>query len=132
MRGNQNAKGCTHSDEAKAKMSLAKKGMSDETRAKMSLAKKGQNNPLYNQKLSDETKEKMSLAKKGCPRPKGAGRTSVAIEVFDLETQIKTIYPSICAAAQALGVRDSSIVNYFKRNTLKPFKGRYKLKKVMI
>ena len=106
-KGNVNAKGCKRSDE---------------TKEKMSLARKGKKSPFYNKNHSDETKAKMSLAKKD---------SMVPIEVFDLETQIKTIYPSICAAAQALGVPHSSIVNYFKRNTLKPFKGRYELKKLI-
>ena len=86
------------------------------------MAKKGENHPLYNKNHSDETKAKMSLAKID---------SMVPIEVFDLETQIKTIYPSINAAAKALNVHKSSITRYFSKKSLKPFKGRYELKKLI-
>ena len=113
-------------------MSLAKKNMSDETKEKMSDAKKGMN-------VSDETKAKMSLAKKGRPKTEETKAkmsasqidSMVSIEVFDLETQIKTIYPSMSAVAKALNVPYGSIRNYFSKKRLKPFKGRYVLKKLI-
>lgn len=65
--------GTTHSDQARLKMSEAKKGaprpkgwkLSDETRLKMSEAKKGK--PAHNRGKphSEETKEKVSKARKG-------------------------------------------------------------------
>ena len=67
--------GCIHTDEAKAKISLALKGA---------------NHPFYNKNHSEETKAKISLTMKGNenakgrPRSEGAGRPSVAIEVFDI------------------------------------------------
>lgn len=136
------------SDETKQKMSDAKKGriVSDETKAKMSLAKRGENHYLYNKnhsdetkaklrgrKRTDETKAKMSIALTGRKRPEGAGRPSVSIEIFELETQKKTIYPSISAAARYLGVPDRSIRMYFDRKTsesCRPFKGKYILRKI--
>jgi hypothetical protein len=65
---------------------------------------------------------KNSLGRK---RPDGAGRPSVQIEVLDLFTGIKTVYPSISEAAKALDVRYSTISNYILRNQQKPYKGRY-------
>ena len=52
------------------------------------------------------------------------------IEVFDIETKIKRIYDSMSAAARDLGVPESSIMMYFYRNNLKPFKKRYIIKKL--
>ena len=114
--------GCNHTEETKAKMSLALKGrkFSDVTKAKMSLAALG-NSSAKGCTHSDETKAKMSLAKID---------SMVPIEVFDLETQIKTIYPSMSATAKALNVHYGSLKNYFSKNTLKPFKKRYIIKKL--
>lgn len=66
----------------------------------------------------------------GHQRPVGAGCPSVQIEVLDLSTEIKTVYPSIHEAARALDIPRSSISMYFTQNTKKPYKGRYKLSKV--
>lgn len=41
---------------------------------------------------------------KGRTRAEGAGSPSVAIEVFDQETGMKTIYPSMSGVGKALGV----------------------------
>lgn len=79
---------------------------------------------------SEETKAKISAAKRGCSRPEGAGIPKIKLEVIDVETGMKTIYPSISAAAEALGVFSGSIRTYFSRNTQKPYKGRYLMKKV--
>jgi hypothetical protein len=80
-------------------------------------------------KLSDETKQKMSEVRKGIllgrPRPVGAGRAGVQLEVLDLFTGTKTDYPSFSEAAIALGVTKGSISRYFSRNAQKPYKGRY-------
>lgn len=55
-----------HSDEAKAKMSIAHKGkiFSDETKIKLSAASKGENNPMYGKYHTKAAKEKMSIARK--------------------------------------------------------------------
>lgn len=73
--------------------------------------------------------KKMSEARKGRLRTEGSGRPSQKVEVFDLTTDIKTTYDSISDAARALGEKKSGISMYLKRNTDKPFKGRYILKK---
>jgi hypothetical protein len=65
----------------------------------------------------------------GRKRPDGAGSPSVQIEVLDQETGTKTVYPSMSEAAIALGVPSGSVRMYFSRNTPKPYKGRYLLKK---
>ena len=50
---------------------------------------------------------------------------SIKIQVLDLETNTKTIYNSISAAAKALNILQQTISVYFKRNQTKPYKGRY-------
>lgn len=67
---------------------------------------------------------------KGRKRAEGAGSPSVQVEVFDLETGMKTIYPSMSAVAKAIGVASGSILMYFSVNTQKPYKGRYLLQKL--
>jgi NUMOD3 motif/NUMOD1 domain len=80
---------------------------SEEARQKMSESHKGENNPMY-----------------GKPRPVGAGSPSVQIEVFDLETRMKTIYPSMSAVAKALNCNESSIRSNIK-SSKKPYKNIY-------
>jgi group I intron endonuclease len=62
---------------------------------------------------------------KGRKRAEGAGSPSVQVEVFNLETGIKTIYPSMSEAGQALGVPSGNIRMYLSRNSKKPYKGIY-------
>jgi len=62
--------GKTHSEEAKRKMSEAKKGKkgktrSEETKRRMSEAKKGENNPMYGKTRSEEHSRKISEANTG-------------------------------------------------------------------
>lgn len=45
-----------------------------------------------------------------------------------METKEVTLYPSIGAAARALGYRQGSISLYLKENRTKPFKGLYLFK----
>ena len=52
-------------------------------------------------------------------------KTSMKLEVTNIETKEVTIYPSIGAAARALGYRKPSISLYLKENRTKPFKGKY-------
>ena len=94
--------------------------------------------------VSEETKVKISKAllgnknaknNLGRERPEGAGSPSVQIEVLDLETNIKTIYSTMNETGRALDVPSplgsGSIRIYFSRNTLKPYKGRYLLRKIL-
>ena len=67
---------------------------------------------------------------KGRKRAEGAGSPSVVVEVFDQETGMKTIYPSMSGVGKALGVPSGSIRMHFSSNTLKPYKGRYLLQKL--
>jgi group I intron endonuclease len=119
---------------------------SDETLAKFKIRSLGQQEHIkrYNsstehlehlKRLHESSEHKEQLKRlhdslKGKPRPEEAGSPSVPVEVFDPETGIKTIYPSMSAVAQALGVPSGSIRMYFSRNTQKPFKGRYVLQKL--
>ncbi len=76
---------------------------------------------------SKETRAKMSacealrwVIRNGKNQP-----NSIKIEVTDLETNTKTIFNSISAAAKALNILQQTISVYFKRNQQKPIKGRY-------
>jgi group I intron endonuclease len=120
--------GYQHIKEAKQKMSEAKLGisrpkLSEDTRRRMSAAKLGTS-------LSEETRFRMSAARKGKTKIEGSGRPKCPIEVLDLETGIKIIYPSIGEAARALGIRQSTITLYFSCHSKKPFKGRYIFTKI--
>lgn len=55
-------------------------------------------------------------------------KTSQKVEVTDVKTQEVKLYPSIGAAARALGYRQSSISLYLKGNMTKPFKGLHLFK----
>lgn len=58
-------------------------------------------------------------------------KQSVSIEVLDLERGITTIYSSINELARFLGCSSpGTISSYFSRNTKKPFRGRYVMKKL--
>lgn len=71
-------------------------------------------------------------AAKGLGRQKaeGAGSPSQPIAVLDQKTGNKTIYPSMGEAGKALEVLSSSLLMYFSRNNLKPYKARYFLQKL--
>lgn len=105
----------------------------------------------FGYKHSEESIKRLSNSMKGNKnaknglgrkRAEGAGSPSIKIEVLDpkdrydpmdptdLETIIKTIYPSMNETGKALGVPSGSIRMYFSRNTLKPYKDRYILKKL--
>jgi hypothetical protein len=90
-------------------------GHSEEAKAKMSDAKKGNKN---------------ATGGKGRKRAEGAGSPNVPVEVFDQETGMKTIYPSMSEVGKGLGVPSGSIRMYFSSNTRKPYKGRYLLQKL--
>lgn len=57
-------------------------------------------------------------------------KTSKMVEVTNVETKEVRIYPSIGAAARALGYRQPSISLYLKENRTNPFKGMYLFKLV--
>ena len=68
---------------------------------------------------------------KGRARPEGAGIPAIQIELYDLETQTKTIYPSISETAKAIGISPRSITRYFSGDTTKPYRGKYFMKKLI-
>ena len=112
--------GYKHSEETRAKISVAGKGktLSELTKAKMSDSQKavnrsGKNHPMF-----------------GKAKPEGAGTPSQKIEVLDLLTNERIEYESINAAALALGVNRSTISLYFINNQKKPYKNRYTFKKI--
>lgn len=55
-------------------------------------------------------------------------KTSKRVEVTNVVTNEVTVYPSIGAAARALGYRQPSISLYLKENRTNPFKGVHKFK----
>jgi len=57
-------------------------------------------------------------------------KTSMKVEVTDVDTKEVITYPSIGATAKALGYRQPSISLYIKENRTKPFKGKYLFKLV--
>jgi NUMOD3 motif len=91
---------------------------SDETLISMSVAKLGKQH-------SEETKAKISAFQASSAHP-----SCIKIEVLDVISNIATICDSARDAARALSINVSSISNYFKRNQIKPYKGRYVFKKL--
>ena len=57
-------------------------------------------------------------------------KTSMKVEVTNVDTKQVTIYSSVTAATRALGYRQASISLYLKDNRTKPFKGKYLFKLV--
>lgn len=96
---------------------------SDETKVKIGASCLGKTH-------SEEARQLMSVAKKGKNKSEGTGSPSQKIEVFDNITNLTTTYESILEAARTLNIRHSTISNYFARNQLKPFKGRYVFAKI--
>jgi group I intron endonuclease len=80
-----------------------------ETLAKMAVIKLGKN-------FSKATRAKMAAAKLGKTRPKRARSLLQKISVFDLLTSKTTVYDSISATAEAIGIKQSQISIYFIRN----------------
>ena len=64
------------------------------------------------------------------PAEEKVQKTSIKVEVTNVDTKEVTIYYSITAAAKALGYRQPSISLYLKENRTKPFKGKYLFKLV--
>jgi group I intron endonuclease len=58
--------------------------------------------------------ENMAIRMKGRPRPEGAGRPSVSIEVLDTLTNKTIVYPSIIEAARAIGCVKATIQSTLK------------------
>lgn len=57
-------------------------------------------------------------------------KTSMKVEVTNVDTKEVTIYSSISAAAREFGYRQPSLSLYLKENRTKPFKGKYLFKLV--
>jgi len=57
-------------------------------------------------------------------------KTSLKVEVTNVDTTEVTVYSSINLAAKTLGYRQASISLYLKENRSKPFKGKYLFKLV--
>lgn len=115
--------GLSHSEETRKILSGRKLGrvLSEETKAKISAALSGENHPRYGKTHTQESIEQNILSQD----------SRQEIEVLDLETNIKTVYPSKRAAARALDINSATIDGYFryspKNSKKKPCKGRYVL-----
>lgn len=86
------------------------------------------NHPLFGKIRSEETKAKISASMKAY---QASNPNCIKIEVSDLETNTKTIYPSIISAARALNIPQSRISMYFIRNQIKPLNRRYIFQKII-
>lgn len=51
--------------------------------------------------------------------------TALKLEVIDVETNEKVIYPSITNAAKILGLRQAAISLYLNNKRVKPYNGKY-------
>lgn len=58
----------------------------------------------------------------------GVQKTSLKLEVTNVDTKEVTMYPSIGAASRALGFNQASISLYLKENRTNPFKGMFLFK----
>lgn len=76
-------------------------------------------------KQSVEARDKISLSLIGNKRSVGGKRSGNPCIVLDVETGVKTRYEKINLAAKALGSSPKALRKYLKRNSGKPFKGRY-------
>ena len=74
----------------------------------------------------------MAAAKLGKTRPERAGSLPQKISEFDLLTSKTTVYDSISATAEAIGIKQSQISIYFIRNQKKPSKNNIYFKKYNI
>lgn len=79
----------------------------------------------YTFKLLSSNDENINLVK-----VEKVQKTSLKVEVTNVQTKEVTIYPSISATARALGYRQASISLYLKENRTNPFKGIYLFKLV--
>ena len=77
---------------------------------------------LVNSKSEGESTRLVSVEK--------VQKTSMKVEVTNVDTNEVTIYSSISTAARALGYRQPSISLYLKENRTKPFNGKYLFKLV--
>jgi|ERR1044071_3180291 hypothetical protein len=79
----------------------------------------------YTFKLLSSNDENINLVK-----AEKVQKTSLKVKVTNVQTNEVTIYPSISAAARALGYHQASISLYLKENRTNPFKGIYLFKLV--
>lgn len=77
--------------------------------------------------ILDDGKAVPSLYSKKSNHPKAS-----TIEVTDLELNTKTIYTSLRAVSRDLNIQHNIISNYFKRSQIKPYKGRFVFKNLLL
>jgi len=113
-----------------------------ETRLQLSVAKSGANNPFYGQthseetlaKISDaltgrshseETRAKMSDAKTGVNHPMygTVSPTALSVSVYNLDNVLLKTFSSQVAAAEWLGVSNTTVSKYIRSR--KVFRGKY-------
>ncbi|CAG8659628.1 13766_t:CDS:2, partial [Acaulospora colombiana] len=118
-------KGKSHSEEHKANISAAGKGKShsEETKAKMSASHKGQ-------KHSAETKAKLSAAKTGRELPEGhkakisnQGKPVYLYIVKPRALELNATFRNRERASESLGINRTTLYRYIKNRTLFKFNG---------
>jgi group I intron endonuclease len=114
-----NSSGRKHSEKTKTILRDKASGRkcSVETRGKISAA-------MLGRKDSEEMLAKKSAYMMGNTNGRNQPNAQ-KIEVLDLEKNISTIFNSIGEAAKALNIYGARISDYFNRNQIKPYKGRY-------
>ena len=115
--------GLTHSKKTCTLMAAKREGknLSETTKAKIFALLSGDKHPLFGKEWFKESIDKIRLP--------SSQKSRDELEVLDLETNSKTVYPSVRAAAKALGISSSTIAGYFSyspnNSQKKPCKGRY-------
>lgn len=114
--------GKTHNNETREIMAIRKKGhlFSEQAKANISAKLSGNNHPLFGTTRSEQDKLKMSLSQS----------SKIGLEVTDLQTNIVSLYATMREAAKAIDCRSSALSNYFSQSQVKPFRGRYLLRKI--
>jgi len=114
--------GKTHNNETREIMAIRKKGhlFSEQAKANISAKLSGNNHPLFGTTRSEQDKLKMSLSQS----------SKIGLEVTDLQTNVVSLYATMREAAKAIDCRSSALSNYFSQSQVKPFRGRYLLRKI--
>lgn len=121
-----NSKGYKHkleSIEIMKKKALRRKH-SEEVRNTMSENRKGEKNAFFGKTHSEETIKKFkAIAKNRIEFPK----KGIEVEIIDLENNKIELFKSIRAAARFLNTNIYTLISREKRNTKRPYKGKYKI-----
>lgn len=119
--------GKERSKEIREKISEALKGriISEETKAKIREANLGDKNPNFGKLGADHHNFGKALSEEH--KLKLSSIRGTAVEVYDLETKVKSFYPSVRKAGEALTCSKTTISKYIESQEL--FRGKYRITK---